>query len=186
MTLESALFAAFAGGTLGGALGVVLTTNVVRAAFWLMVSLGSVSGLYFLCGADLVGATQLLIYVGGTVVLLVFGVMLTATGPYVRAEVGIAERLGGGLVGLLLLTVLVGRLAGVDWAATPGAIAEAPPHAGGGTTSPLGLKLLGITDVPGGESGFGFLLPFEIVSVHLLAVLVAAAYLARAKRSRDD
>lgn len=188
MNLESALFAVFAGGTLGGAIGVAATANVVRAAFWLTVALGSVAGLYFLCGADLVGATQLLIYVGGTVVLLIFGVMLTATGPYVRGEVGLAERLGGGVIGLLLLAVLLGRLFDVDWAATPGvaAITETPPHAAGGTTAPLGLKLLGVGDVPGGKSGTGFLLPFEIISVHLLVVLVGAAYLARAKRRRDE
>ena len=52
-------------------------------AFYLVVSLGAVAGLFFLAGADFVGAVQLMVYVGGTLVLLVFGVMLTARGPLV-------------------------------------------------------------------------------------------------------
>jgi NADH-quinone oxidoreductase subunit J len=57
---------------------VVLTANIVRMAFYLTISLGATAGLFFLAGADFVGAMQLMIYVGGTLVLLVFGVMLTA------------------------------------------------------------------------------------------------------------
>ena len=57
-------------------------SNIVRMAFYLVLSLGATAGLFFLAGADFVGAMQLLIYVGGTLVLLVFGVMLTAQGPF--------------------------------------------------------------------------------------------------------
>src|ERR1700688_4242822 len=70
----------------GFALGVVLTSNVVRMAFYLVLSLGATSGLFFLAGADFVGAMQLMIYVGGTLVLLVFGVMLTAQGPFISMK----------------------------------------------------------------------------------------------------
>ena len=80
----SLLFYIFAIATCGAAVAVVLSQNVVRMAFWLVISLGSASGLFFLANADFVGATQLLIYVGGTLVLLVFGVMLTASGPYLK------------------------------------------------------------------------------------------------------
>ena len=65
------------------ALGVVFTANIVRMAFYLIISLGATAGLFFLAGADFVGAMQLVLYVGGTLVLLVFGVMLTAQGPFV-------------------------------------------------------------------------------------------------------
>ncbi len=64
----------------------VLTSNIVRMAFYLVLSLGATSGLFFLAGADFVGAMQLMIYVGGTLVLLVFGVMLTAKGPFIIDE----------------------------------------------------------------------------------------------------
>ncbi len=99
MTIESILFYLFAAMTCGGALGVVVQQNVVRMAFWLIIALGSVSALFFLLHADFLGAAQLLIYVGGTVVLLVFGVMLTASGPYLQIKTSPAEGLLGGAIG---------------------------------------------------------------------------------------
>lgn len=190
------LFWLFAALVCGGALGVVITQNVVRMAFWLILSLGSVSALFFLLGADFLGAAQLLIYVGGTVVLLVFGVMLTASGPYLQIKTSAADGLLGAGVGGLLLLVLISTVYGLDWSAlhpTPAAstIAE---RSEGNTIRPLGLAFLGLRpDRPvteDGKSAPGYLLPFEIVSVHLLVVLVGAAYLARAKRraepSRDS
>ena len=80
------LFNLFALAACLGAVAVVVSQSVVRMAFWLVVSLGSVAGLFFLADADFIGAAQLLIYVGGTLVLLVFGVMLTASGPYMKIE----------------------------------------------------------------------------------------------------
>src|SRR4029078_1113954 len=105
MTLEQFLFWTFSFLTCGAALMVVATQNVVRMAFWLVVSLGSVAALFFLLHADFLGAAQLLIYVGGTVVLLVFGVMLTASAPYTIIKTSPAEGIVGGAVGILLLLV---------------------------------------------------------------------------------
>src|SRR5277367_1724268 len=68
------------------AMAVVFSNNIVRMAFYLVLSLAATSGLFFLAGADFVGAMQLMIYVGGTLVLLVFGVMLTAQGPFVSMK----------------------------------------------------------------------------------------------------
>ena len=81
MSLPIALFAVIATVTAVSALGVVLSRNVVRMAVWLLFTLIGVSLLYFLLGAEFVGAAQLIVYVGGTLVLVVFGVMLTAQGP---------------------------------------------------------------------------------------------------------
>ena len=177
------LFWVFALAACGGAIAVVVARNVVHMAFYLIVTLGSVAGLFFLLGADFVGATQLLIYVGGTVVLLIFGVMLTATGPVSRGmTIRPSERVLAGIVGLSLLGIFGVSLLSVDWQARPG---NPAPHADGGTTRPLGLLLLGIDgeSISGRPSdGVGYLLPFEIASMHLLVVLVGAAYLARAKR----
>ena len=71
-------FVLFAAIACVAALMVVLSDNVVRMALHLVLSLGATAGLFFLAGAEFVGAMQLMIYVGGTLVLLVFGVMLTA------------------------------------------------------------------------------------------------------------
>jgi NADH:ubiquinone oxidoreductase subunit 6 (subunit J) len=240
-----------------GAIAVVLTQNVVRMAFWLIVSLGSVAGLFFLLHADFVGATQLLIYVGGTVVLLIFGVMLTASGPYLRIRTSTAELLMSAAIGGLVLVMLYTAIAGVDWnratvdvtgagriprdqfeelvadleaedrerleslyeldeagdepvyrlrserlslgnrnfiAATltmDDRLNPPPASATGGTVRPLGLSFVGLRpdrDLAGNGNdrlSTGYLLPFEIISIHLLVVLIGAAYLARAKRRRD-
>ena len=98
------LFALFA---CGFAVAVVLSSNIVRMALCLIVSLGATAGLFFLAGADFVGAMQLMIYVGGTLVLLVFGVMLTAQGPFVSMKTGggdwiVAVLLSGWLAALLV------------------------------------------------------------------------------------
>ncbi len=194
------LFWIFAAATCLGAVAVVLSQSVVRMAFWLVVSLGSTAGLFFLANADFVAATQLLIYVGGTLVLLVFGVMLTASGPYLKIATPTGETVVAAGIGCLLLFVLVATVISVDWQgndqllqaqfASAGEVGSGyNPEAAGNTVRPLGLSLLGLRPdkdlgVEGGLS-VGYLLPFEIASVHLLVVLIGAAYLARAKRRRD-
>ena len=198
--MELFLFGLFALCAVGGALAVVLSQNVVRMAFYLVISLGSTAGLFFLLNADFVGATQLLIYVGGTVVLLIFGVMLTATGPYLTIKTSPADLIRSGVIGLafffmLLMTVVMG----MDWTANAKRLetkyGAAPAQhvgyhdaAGGNTSRSIGMALLGVRPdhdlgkANGSELSTGYLLPFEIISIHLLVVLVGAAYLARAKR----
>src|SRR5258708_20251487 len=88
------------------AVAMVVTQNIVRSDTWLLFTLGGVSGIFFLLGADFVGATQLLVYVGGTLVLVVFGVMLTAQGPFITMKTSAAEYAISAAVGLLLLGVL--------------------------------------------------------------------------------
>jgi NADH-quinone oxidoreductase subunit J len=190
MTGENMLFTVFALATCLSAVAVVVSQTVVRMAFWLVISLGSASGLFFLADADFVGAAQLLIYVGGTLVLLVFGVMLTASGPYLKIATSPGETVLAGLIGLLFLFVVFASIGGVEWPAPPETV-EAEQRSGGAvvgeTLRPLGLSLLGLRpdrdlNGDGEQLSTGYLLPFEIVSVHLLVVLIGAAYLARAKR----
>src|SRR3977135_1998211 len=87
------------------ALAGVFTSNIVRMAFYLVLSLGSTAGLFFLAGADFVGAMQLLIYVGGTLVLLVFGVMLTAQSPFINMKTPSGDWIIAAFVGLVLLAL---------------------------------------------------------------------------------
>lgn len=201
MTAQQILFWIFAATTCIGAVAVVISQNVVRMAFWLIVSLGSTAALFFLLHADFVAATQLLIYVGGTVVLLIFGVMLTSSGPYLRIKMSPAEGFLAGGVGALFLTMVMSTVAAVDWKAvdqkvadeqTPLRLAEGHNEPGfGNTARPIGLALLGARpdkDLGADKSqgiSTGYLLPFEIASIHLLVVLIGAAYLARAKRQAE-
>jgi NADH:ubiquinone oxidoreductase subunit 6 (subunit J) len=179
------------------AIAVVVSQNIVRSATWLLFCLGGVSGLFFLLGADFVGATQLLVYVGGTLVLVVFGVMLTAQGPFITMKTGGAEWAISTLVGLLLLAVLaVSAYSGTRYPPPETVREYAPtrPLSDNATTSRypelIGQGFLGVGVGPAykGEDGkvrrINYFFPFIIVSVHLLVVLIGAAYLARAKRRR--
>ena len=168
------------------AVAVVVSGNIVRMACYLVVSLGAVAGLFFLAGADFVGSMQLMVYVGGTMVLLVFGVMLTTRDPNVSMQTGGGQWIMATIVGGSLLAVLIQTALSVDdW--IPPKTQTTPAVAA--TADPLGLGLLGVRvdrleqdDETLREGMSGYLLPFEIVSVHLLVVLVGAAFLARAKK----
>jgi NADH:ubiquinone oxidoreductase subunit 6 (subunit J) len=164
------------------AIAVVLCANIVRMAFYLVMSLAGTAGLFFVAGADFVGSMQLLIYVGGTLVLLVFGVMLTSQDRFVSMETNRGEMIVAGLVGACLLAVLVGAALSVPaWRGLDRAAAEALPIEP--TATPVGMGLLGVrVDMPDTS---GYLLIFEIISVHLLVVLIGAAYLARARSKRS-
>jgi NADH:ubiquinone oxidoreductase subunit 6 (subunit J) len=193
-TLYDLVFWTFGLTAIVGALLVVISQNVVRMAFWLILSLGATAGLFFSLNADFVGSAQLLIYVGGTLVLLIFGVMLTASAPFLTIKTSPGEGIMAGLIGAALLSLIIYTACDVKWEQTgsidpEGKVAigfNEPPQ--GNTTRSLGLSFLGARpDKDLGKSGTltsGYLLPFEIVSVHLLVVLVGAAYLARAKRRK--
>jgi NADH-quinone oxidoreductase subunit J len=173
------------------AVAVVFSSNIVRMAFYLVLSLSATAGLFFLAGADFVGAMQIMIYVGGTLVLLVFGVMLTSRAPFVSMETRAGDWIAAAIVGGSLLAVLLpAALSHPAWQPMEREAAEAVLPAP--TATPIGMILLGARadqlDQPdqtrrAGMSGY--LLVFEIISVHLLVVLIGAAYLARAKRRRD-
>ncbi len=187
------LFLLFAAVTCLFAVAVVVSANIVRMAVCLIASLAAVAGLYFLAGADFVGAMQLMIYVGGTLVLLVFGVMLTTQGPGVAMTITSANWLMAILAGGALLILLLFAAVSVD-AWNPKAVAEIAPAAQADhTVAPLGMGLLGIrvdrlsqenSTLRAGMSGY--FLPFEIISVHLLVVLIGAAHLARVRKKKAE
>jgi NADH:ubiquinone oxidoreductase subunit 6 (subunit J) len=204
-TLHNFLFWALAITTGFCAIAVVVSQNIVRSATWLLFTLAGVSGIFFLLGADFVGATQLLVYVGGTLVLVVFGVMLTAQGPFITMKTRAAEWAVSLAVGLLFLGVLVVTIRTAVWPEPPTEVRMSSARDSTSATR-LGLALFGFAEAtpdekltlpkttsregqggrapPPARKRVAYLLPFEIVSVHLLVVLLGAAYLARAKRRR--
>src|SRR6059058_2648568 len=88
---SAALFYLFALMSAGSAIGVVLSRNIVRTAVCLLFTLLGVGGLYFLLAAEFLAAVQLVVYAGGTLILIVFGVMLTSKSPFSRFEPKLAE-----------------------------------------------------------------------------------------------
>lgn len=185
-------FALFALVTCVFAFAVLFSSNIVRMAFYLVISLGATSGLFFLAGAEFVGAMQLMIYVGGTLVLLVFGVMLTAQSRFISMKTSagdwvVAAGVGGCL--LVLLTMVAFRVP--SWN-EPNPDIAAVSLAQSKTSTQLGLALSGVRvdkleqpDAALRAGMSGYLLPFVIVSVHLLVVLIGAAYMARTKVRAD-
>jgi NADH-quinone oxidoreductase subunit J len=161
------LLAALGAVALGSAALVVTTRHVVRAGLWLVVTLGAMAGLYLVLTAELVAWVQVLLYVGAVVVLLLFAVMLT------RAPIGASDDLDrrrwpavvvGGGAGLALATLLVDAY---RW-------------------SRVELPAPGRAEVIGAEVFRHWVLPFEVLSVLLLAALVGAIVLSRPDVSRKD
>lgn len=167
------------------AIAVVVSTNIVRMALYLVWSLAATAGLFFVAGADFVGAMQLLIYVGGTLVLLVFGVMLTSQERFISMKTSRFELGMAAVVGASLFLLLVAAAFSVpEWGGLSRQEAAAVPLEP--TATPIGMGLLGArVDAPGAVDKSGYLLVFEIISVHLLVVLIGAAYLARARSKRS-
>jgi NADH-quinone oxidoreductase subunit J len=143
-------------------LAVVTSRNVVHAALWLVVALATVAGVYLLLAAPFLAFVQVIIYVGAIVVLLLFGIMLTRApvgrrvlDNTLRARIG-ALVVGGGL--FAMLTVFLLDAFRGDRISNRAATA----------TAALGDSLFR-----------NFVLPFEAVSVLLLAALIGAIVLAR-------
>src|SRR6059058_1227394 len=89
--MTAALFYIFALMAGGSAVAVVITRNIVRMAVALLFTLAGVAGLYFLLNAEFLAAVQLVVYAGGTLILIIFGVMLTSKSPFSRFEAKLAE-----------------------------------------------------------------------------------------------
>jgi len=157
---ETVLFVTLAAVTLIPALGLIFLRDIVRAAFSLLMSFLGFAGLYALLGADFLAASQVLIYAGGILILLLFGVMLTRREPIQVRSGGRAFVVPGILSGLLVFLGSVYVVQNTKWAPAMGTVKE--------TTSSIGRELMG-----------RFVLPFEIASVALLVALVGAAYIAR-------
>ena len=168
-TATAILFYVFALMAGGSAIAMVLTRNIVRMAVALLFTLMGVAGLYFLLSAEFLAAVQLVVYAGGTLILIIFGVMLTSKSPFSRFEPKIGEVVVAISMAAILLYALVLGILKTNFA-------EEPIAGGGGyPVDRLGQVLLG-----------DYLVPFEIISVLLLAVMIGAAYLAKGRRREGE
>lgn len=155
------IFYLFAAITLLGGLGLLLTKHVVYAAYSLMATLLGIAGVFITLGADFVGTTQILVYVGGILVLVLFGVMLTRGNLAPKAVSRSHNRIAGGLLGLLCMGGIFLAVRAMPWGSSK---VNEPP----GSMENLGQALM--TD---------YLLAFEVVGVLLLVVLIGTAFIAR-------
>ncbi len=166
---EGAAFALFAALVLGGSLACVWERSVVRSAFSLLATFSGTAGLFLLLGADFLAVAQVLIYVGGILALLLFGVMLS---PPDLAE----RKLPRVIAGLVLVggaTLLVGmQVAGtVTWAQA----SDLPPVESNARS--IGVAFLAADQ---------YVVAFELAALVLTVALVAAVYIARRKKEDLD
>ena len=165
MELYDIAFYVFALITVGSAAVVVFSRSVIYAAFSLLFTFFGVAALYALLSADFLAVTQILIYVGGILVLILFGVMLTNRVISVDIKTSAVQTVPA----LLVVALVAGSLTGVAYSTWRSA--SAPPATIVTTTTPIG-ELLMTT----------YLLPFEVASVVLLVALIGAALVSRRER----
>ncbi len=147
----------------GSALLVVTTRNMVHAALWLVVTLGSIAGCYLVLAAEFVAWVQILIYVGAVVVLLLFALMLTRAPTGAQPDLNVRRVLPAALVALLVAGLLgTTVVAGFS-----------------GVRIDLDDAVVGSAELTGATIFKKWVLPFEVLSVLLLAALVGAIVLSR-------
>ncbi|MGW4421910.1 NADH-quinone oxidoreductase subunit J family protein [Streptosporangium sp. NPDC004631] len=146
----------------GSALLVVTTRQLVHAALWLVVCFGALAGGYLVLTAEFVAWVQVLIYVGAIVVLLLFGIMLTRAPIGRAADLDSRNRPAAAVVATATAVVLVTVV--IDGFRT----AYIPLEPGGGSAKELGSSVFR-----------NWVLPFEALSVLLLAALIGAIVLSR-------
>lgn len=141
---------------------VALSSNIVHAAFSLLVTLFGVAGLFVLAGADFLGVVQVIVYIGGILILIIFGVMMTQRGKMLALSIQLPGKVFAAILsGIILIALLLTATKSLWPVAT--SLGEPQP-----TTAAIGDLLLG-----------KYLIPFEVVSVLLLAALVGAVLIVR-------
>ena len=169
MSWAEAVFVLLGLVAVGSALLVVTTRHLVHAALWLVVTLGSIAGEYLILAAEFVAWVQVLVYVGAVVVLLLFALMLTRAPTGAQDEVSLKRAVPAGVVAALVAALL-------------------------GTTVVAGFRdvridldraVVGSAQVTGATVFKTWVLPFEVLSVLLLAALVGAIVLSRLRSDGD-
>ncbi len=168
MSLYNIFFYLFALITLASAFFVVSAKNVVHSGFYLLFTFFGVSGLYVLLGADFIAVTQIMVYIGGILILLLFGIMITNKITNIEIKSG-SVNIVPAIIGVGIFSgALVSILTRTNWNETKKVIPET-------TINSLG-KIL-ITD---------YILVFELLAILLLVVLIGATSIARRNKENTS
>lgn len=145
---------------------VVLSKNIMYSAFSLLFTLIGIAGLYVLLSADFLAITQIMVYIGGILVLIIFGVILTMKITGVDVKSGRLGKLQLGLAGVIVTVIAVSLI--IVFNSTQWYLAES--EAVDSTAKEIGNELL-----------TNYLLAFEAASMLLLIAMIGAAFIARKK-----
>jgi NADH-quinone oxidoreductase subunit J len=161
MDFYNIIFYLFALITIGSAFVVVTSRNIVYAAFSLLFTFFGVAGIYVLLGADFLAIVQIMVYVGGILILLLFGVMLTNKITNVEIRTGTIHLLPAAIGIGILFGAIISVMLWTNWNISPNPI---PPS----TTAAIGRELI-----------TNYVLIFELLGILLLIALIGAASIAR-------
>ena len=163
---EDALFLTLAAVMIGGALLVVTMRDIIRCGLAMIVSFAALAGLYVLAGAALVAAAQVLIYIGAISVLVLFAIMLTQTKVGPTRLVFHSQAIPAAIASLVLAFILAVTVTATAW--------PAQPHRAGSDARNVAMTLFR-----------EYVLPFEVVSVLLLAAVIGGVFLAKRESGEE-
>lgn len=172
------IFYLLAAAAIGLALAVVNSKRLLRAAIYLMGVLIASAGLYVMLGAEFLAGIQVLVYVGGIVVLIVFAVMLTRSVDLQLDRPTPARGILGAIASIAFLALTVAVIWTAQWAPKH----DLQPPANG--VALIGQQLLTYGELPSGEKGY--VLPFEVISLLLLAAVIGGIVVARKSPPRNQ
>ena len=164
MTGSTIIFYLLAALTLVSAVLAVTTRMIFRAAIYLLFSLIGIAGIYFWLQYEFIAAVQIVVYVGGIVVLIIFSIFLTQQAGEQMPKQKFGRQLFSALAAFCGLALVLIQLAQHAFVITSGRLIEP-------TVANIGNQMLGVNDG-------GYALPFEVVSILLLAALIGCIVIA--------
>ncbi len=164
---DDLLFMGFAALMIVAALAVVLMRDIIRSGLAMIITFIGLAGLYVIAGAPVVAAAQVLVYIGAISVLVLFAIMLTQTKAAPRELVFQTQAVPAAIASLVLALLIGVAVASTDWPASGGLQWT--------DTTELAMRLFD-----------SFVLPFEVVSVLLLAAVIGGVFLAKRERGGKD
>lgn len=164
MSMATVIFYLFAAITAGSGLILAGTRSLIHAGFMLFALLFGVAGMFVFAQAEFLAMMQIVIYVGGILVILLFGIMLTQKMKDMSPKSGIVNLIPGAVIALAMFLAL-------------GLMIREMPVVGMTAPKVDDVRAIGIATLT------DYLLMFELVSILLLAVLIGAAYLTRKEKT---
>ena len=160
---DDALFWILASVLLGAGLLVVTMRDIIRCGLAMIVCFLALAGIYVLIGAPLLGAAQVIVYIGAISVLILFAIMLTQTKDAPNRLVFQTQAVPAAIAAVVVAVLIALAVSATDWAELPQRVRL--------STSAMSLVLFD-----------RFVFPFEIVSVLLLAAVIGGVFLAKRER----
>jgi NADH-quinone oxidoreductase subunit J len=173
MNVSSILFYAISALILGAGLLAVTSVKIFRAAIWLLFSLIGIAALYFWMQVEFIAAIQIVVYVGGIVVLIIFSIFLTQQSGKEMQSPGLAKKIFAGLAALFGTAFVHNLIVHYEGFAFNSAKPFNPDVA------EIGTQMLSTTS-------HGFILPFEVVSMLLLAAMVGCIVIAMRPKNQIE